>query len=109
MEPRSRTETARCRSANREHEVGGREMKRCLKLPEPISFSAYRHAQPAGTWDDIRNDPFHGGMQAYRDAKNALVKGQRCFARTANQELPMERAAWKSRLAGTYNGSSISM
>ena len=54
-------------------------MKRCAKLSELDSLVAYRGAQPEGTWDAVRDDPHHGGQEAYRDVKRALVKGQRCL------------------------------
>lgn len=52
-------------------------MKTCAKLTEPASLTAYRAAQPEGTWDRMRDDPHHGGQQAYRDIKRTLVAGQR--------------------------------
>ncbi len=54
-------------------------MKKCMKLSEPPTFEAYRQAQPQGSWDQMRNDPFHGGQQAYTDVKRTLVRGQRCL------------------------------
>jgi uncharacterized protein (TIGR02646 family) len=54
-------------------------VKRCKKLPEPVSLGAYRSAQPEGRWDQMRDDPHHGGQQAYRDVKRTLVRGQRCL------------------------------
>lgn len=54
-------------------------MKRCQKLPEPLSLTTYRNAHPDGSWDEMRADPFDEGQQAYCDIKLALVKGQRCL------------------------------
>lgn len=54
-------------------------MKKCMKLLEPPTFEAYRQAQPQGSWDQMPNDPFHGGQQAYTDVKRTLVRGQRCL------------------------------
>jgi len=54
-------------------------VKRCQKLPEPATLTAYRQAQPAGTWDEMRDDAMHGGQQAYRDIKRILTRGQRCL------------------------------
>jgi uncharacterized protein (TIGR02646 family) len=54
-------------------------MKRCKKLPEPASLETYRQAQPQGTWENMRNDPFYGGQEAYREIKSTLVRGQRCL------------------------------
>ena len=54
-------------------------MKNCRKLPEPPALTAYRQAKPAAIWDQMRNDPFDDGQQAYLDIKHTLVKGQRCL------------------------------
>jgi len=54
-------------------------MKRCQKFPEPSALVTYRSAQPHGSWDEMRNDPFHEGQQAYHDIKHTLVRGQRCL------------------------------
>lgn len=54
-------------------------MKRCKKLPEPASLETYRQAQPQGTWENMRDDPFYGGQEAYREIKSRLVRGQRCL------------------------------
>lgn len=54
-------------------------MKRCQKLAEPPSLSAYRQAQPDASWERMRDDPIHGGQEAYSDSKRTLVKGQRCL------------------------------
>lgn len=52
-------------------------MKHCRKPPEPPSLTAYRAAQPNATWEQMRDDPLHGGQEAYADIKPALVRGQR--------------------------------
>ncbi|MEA3308614.1 MAG: hypothetical protein U9Q70_03755, partial [Chloroflexota bacterium] len=54
-------------------------MKRCQKSPEPITLATYRNARPDATWDEMRDDPFDSGQQAYHDIKDTLVKGQRCL------------------------------
>jgi uncharacterized protein (TIGR02646 family) len=59
--------------------MGGWSVKLSAKLPEPPTLSAYRTAQPDGTWNDMRDDPLHGGQQAYRDIKRTLLKAQRCL------------------------------
>jgi uncharacterized protein (TIGR02646 family) len=79
-------------------------LKSCAKLPEPASLAAYRHAQPEGTWDQMRDDPHHGGQQAYKDIKRTLVAGQRglcafCETRIADGMSDAEIAA-KSREQG---------
>lgn len=52
-------------------------MKWVQKLAEPTTLATYRQAQPEGSWDEMRNDPFHEGQQAYLDIKHTLVRGQR--------------------------------
>ncbi|MCX6879293.1 MAG: TIGR02646 family protein [Verrucomicrobia bacterium] len=54
-------------------------MKLCLKLPEPPTLTLYRAANPEATWDEMRDDPFHGGQKAARDVKRTLIRGQRCL------------------------------
>lgn len=74
-------------------------MKTCLKSNEPTSLTDYRAKCPESTWDEFRDDPFHGGMAAYPEAKTALVKDQRglcayCEIRIAH-ELSDEKIAAK--------------
>lgn len=52
-------------------------MKLGQKLAEPATLATYRQAQPQASWDEMRNDPFHEGQQAYLDIKQSLIKGQR--------------------------------
>lgn len=59
--------------------MGGWPLKLCKKLAEPPTLNRFRQEQPRGIWDQMRDDPFHGGQQAYRDVKRTLVKGQRCL------------------------------
>ncbi len=54
-------------------------MKRCAKLAEPPTLTCFRSAQPEATWEEMRDDPHHGGIQAAKDAKLFLVRGQRCL------------------------------
>jgi len=54
-------------------------MKRCSKLPEPPTLRTYRQAKPQQTWDQMRDDPFDEGQQAYIDCKYSLIRGQRCL------------------------------
>lgn len=68
-------------------------MKMGQKLPEPTTLEIYRQAQPQASWDEMRNDPFHGGQQAYLDSKQTLIKGQRglcayCEIRIADNLAP---------------------
>lgn len=44
-------------------------MKRCLKGSEPASLRVYRQAKPDSTWDELREDPHHGGQDAYLDIR----------------------------------------
>jgi hypothetical protein len=80
-------------------------MKICKKMPEPASLDAYRSAQPEGTWDQMRDDPYHGGQPAYRDIKSTLVKAQRCLC--AYCEIRMERVTRRSARRVTISESSI--
>lgn len=52
-------------------------MKLGQKLAEPATLTVYRQEQMEATWDNLRNDPFYGGQQAYLDIKQTLIKGQR--------------------------------
>lgn len=55
-------------------------MKRVLKGNEPASLQAFRQAQPQASWDQLRNDPINGGMQAYADIRSEsnLTQGGLC-------------------------------
>ena len=54
-------------------------MKGALRMDEPPSLATFRHAQPEGTWDEMKDDPHHGGQTAYREIKVSLVRSQRCL------------------------------
>jgi len=54
-------------------------MKQCRKMVEPESLTEYRNSQPESTWEDMKNDPLYGGIKAAKEAKVALVRGQRCL------------------------------
>lgn len=54
-------------------------MKTGRKMEEPSTLTAYRAACPESTWNEMRDNPFHGGQSAYRDIKTTLVRGQRCL------------------------------
>lgn len=54
-------------------------MKRCKKLPEPPSLTAYRAANPDATWDGMRDDAHHDGIRAAKETKTILIRGQRCL------------------------------
>ena len=62
-------------------------MKTCPKLDEPATLVAYRAAVPDSTWDQMKDDPFHSGMAAYRDTKTTLVRGQRCLCGFCEQRI----------------------
>lgn len=59
--------------------MGGRRVKSIQKPPEPKTLVTYRTACPNGTWDKMRDDAHHDGMQAYRDVKTTLVRTQRAL------------------------------
>jgi uncharacterized protein (TIGR02646 family) len=50
--------------------MGARRVKRVLKGNEPANLQAFRLAQPQATWEQLRNDPMNGGMQAYADIRS---------------------------------------
>lgn len=54
-------------------------IKRCKKLPEPISLTGYRAENPDAKWDEMRNDPHHDGIRAAQETKVTLIRGQRCL------------------------------
>lgn len=54
-------------------------MKTGLRPAEPASLIAYKQAQPNSSWDEMKEDPHHGGQTAYRDIKVTLVRGHRCL------------------------------
>jgi uncharacterized protein (TIGR02646 family) len=51
-------------------------MKRTLKGTEPISLQTYRQAQPNSNWDDLKDDPMHGGKPAYDDIRQQTHQDQ---------------------------------
>lgn len=55
-------------------------MKRVLKGNEPVSLQTFRQAQPRASWEQLRNDPNNGGMQAYADIRSEanLSQGGLC-------------------------------
>jgi uncharacterized protein (TIGR02646 family) len=77
-------------------------VKACRTSLEPAALSAYRAAQPAGTWDAMRDDALHGGQRAYAEIKSALVRGQRglcayCELRVADGLTDAQLDAGKQR------------
>ena len=54
-------------------------MKGIRKPAEPDTLVTYRTANPNGTWEQMRDDPHHDGMQAYIDVKTTLVRSQRAL------------------------------
>ncbi len=65
-------------------------MKRCIKLDEPASLVTFRQAKPDADWDEMRNDPHHGGKEAYTDIKKTLIKGQRCLCAYCEMQIAEE-------------------
>lgn len=51
-------------------------MKRALKGSEPPALQIYRNAVPQASWEDMRNDPHHGGQQAYADCRRDSIQDQ---------------------------------
>lgn len=54
-------------------------MKRCRKLMEPELLTNYREAQPDTSWEEMKDDPVHGGINVAKEVKVLLVRGQRCL------------------------------
>lgn len=54
-------------------------MKAIAKSDEPTSLTGYRAACAESTWEEMKNDPQHGGQTAYREIKRQLVRDQRCL------------------------------
>ena len=51
-------------------------MKRVLKGTEPQKLASFRSANPAATWDEMRNDALHQGQQAYQDCRAQTIAEQ---------------------------------
>ncbi|NOU01076.1 MAG: TIGR02646 family protein [Gallionella sp.] len=51
-------------------------MKRVLKGNEPTALVNYRGAVPLSLWDEMKNNPHHGGQNTYQDCRNELVNQQ---------------------------------
>jgi len=51
-------------------------VKRTFKGAEPASLKTYRQAQPRATWDELRNDPHHGGQVAYTEIRTQTHQDQ---------------------------------
>lgn len=51
-------------------------MKRIVKGAEPDALAGFCKAQPAATWEEMRNDNEHGGQQAYRDCRARTIADQ---------------------------------
>jgi len=54
-------------------------MKTVVRPGEPQVLVKYRLAQPESSWDEMKDDPYHGGQTAYREVKVTLVRGNRCL------------------------------
>ena len=52
-------------------------MKRALKGAEPPTLINFRRAVPLGTWEQMRNDPHYGGIQAYQDCRHQCITDQK--------------------------------
>lgn len=62
-------------------------MKAIAKGVEPTSLTNYRAACPDSTWEEMKNDPQHGGQSAYREIKRRLVRNQRCLCVFCEQSI----------------------
>ncbi|EKD33906.1 MAG: hypothetical protein ACD_75C02551G0002 [uncultured bacterium] len=51
-------------------------MKRVVHGSEPAGLTRYRDAEPAGTWEQMKNDLHSGGRNAYGDCRRQLIHDQ---------------------------------
>ena len=51
-------------------------MKRVLKGVEPLALIRFRSAVPTGTWEDMKDDPYFNGRQAYQDCRSQCIMDQ---------------------------------
>ena len=65
-------------------------MKRIARLPEPSSLASYRYQCPNSSWDEMRNEPLHGGMAAHRAIRRVTLAQQRCLCAFCERRLQSE-------------------
>lgn len=70
-------------------------MKICKKDQEPTSLISFRNACPSATWEDMRNDALHGGMQAYSDIKTNQLSSQRSLCAYCEVYLDPRQKDWQ--------------
>lgn len=51
-------------------------MKRLNTGQEPIRLTNYRNSAPQSTWQQMKDDPFFGGAEAYIDCRKSLIDHQ---------------------------------
>jgi uncharacterized protein (TIGR02646 family) len=51
-------------------------MKRVLKSQEPAELDRYRQAAPASTWQQMKDDPHHGGKSSYTTCRSQVIADQ---------------------------------
>ena len=51
-------------------------MKLVRKTNEPVTLAQFRNATPNAAWNDMREDPHFGGMQAYSDCRTQVISDQ---------------------------------
>lgn len=66
-------------------------MKRVLKSPEPQSLADFRVACPCATWEEMRNDSFHNGQQAYKDCSAQTRADQHALCAYCESRLDLNK------------------
>ena len=51
-------------------------MKRVLKSQEPAELDLYRQAAPESTWQQMKDDPYHGGQETYKICRSQVIGDQ---------------------------------
>ncbi len=49
--------------------MGVGRVKRVLKGAAPANLQVFQQATPQATWEELRNDPYHGGQTTYTDIR----------------------------------------
>ena len=52
-------------------------MKHVLKGAEPPTLAFYAQAAPKSSWEQMRDDPYFQGQQAYQDCRSACITDQK--------------------------------
>jgi uncharacterized protein (TIGR02646 family) len=56
--------------------MGIGSMKRVLKGVEPRTLIHFKNAVPTGTWEQMKDDPYYQGRQAYQDCRSQCIADQ---------------------------------